>query len=455
MLAGLLAHLMLSGRCTLCYHHDAELLLGESSKPSTESVAALLKAEDADFKGFTFDGREEHRVEDEGGDLATHARNLFDSYVNQDAARLAQQLAPGAGGGGTVYLTKHELRKLLLAHGGLAEADDGKGGLTEAEAGAALAHMELASKASGKLEYDEFWIWLSNKGGLLPGTGASAVGLSELGHGVAAVQAAEELPTIFSTRVFDSPLGGELEAPPQLALDDSAEGAAPADAAAATAAPATGDIDRGDGGDAGATSPQPSEEEERRGQQGGELGVRLQAAQRAIMDHVLKAQQRAREKKALAGAHAAAAGAPPQLGPPPKASPGKGKAGMGSRLRMRRRSLEDEKTAKWVEIENGLELALASPRSSSDKGGQGPPAVPAAVAAAAAGVGAGGSSPAANARASVATAATAGEREVEPLQLQPEDVAAVDDDASVVVPEGVPPAEAVREPNSKVKVEDV
>ena len=33
----------------------------------------------------------------------------------------------------------------------------------------ALGHMELQSKMNGRLEFDEFWLWLTSKGGLLSG----------------------------------------------------------------------------------------------------------------------------------------------------------------------------------------------------------------------------------------------------------------------------------------------
>jgi Ca2+-binding EF-hand superfamily protein len=64
-------------------------------------VAALIQAEDTDFSGFAFDGREELRVQDEGGSLACHARDLFNRFDVE---------AKG-------HLTSNQLRGIWAEHG--------------------------------------------------------------------------------------------------------------------------------------------------------------------------------------------------------------------------------------------------------------------------------------------------------------------------------------------------
>jgi hypothetical protein len=104
-----------------------------------------------------------------------------------------------------------------------------------------------------------------------------------------------------------------------------------------------------------------------------DLGVRMAEAQRRLMQSVKERQARAREKEALARASAAKQTLEHASGAVAKSSPS-GKKTSRKKTRMRRRSLDDQKTEKWGEIERELQLALdlsPSPR--------GPPPVPASM----------------------------------------------------------------------------
>jgi hypothetical protein len=126
-----------------------EMIMGENAKPSREQMAALLVCEDSsddEFEDFSFGGDDaEAQVaaaigdhESEEGALYKTIRALFDS-VDLDK---------------NGYLDISEVQKFCSTLG--VE-------LTEEEAVAASAEMELQTKQDGLVEFDEFMHWFTKK----------------------------------------------------------------------------------------------------------------------------------------------------------------------------------------------------------------------------------------------------------------------------------------------------